>query len=88
MPAAVPLILSGLTAGAAVKGTVDARKGQKEQLAQSERIAAESRANTMQTERDSSELFASRRRRRTPGFSDAGAASGMGGGTQGAYLGA
>jgi hypothetical protein len=87
MAAAVPYVLSGLSTASTIKSGADARKGQKEQLAQSERIAAESRANTPQTEREASDMFGTRRRRRTPGFSDAGAASGMAGGTQAAYLG-
>lgn len=87
MAAAVPFVLAGLSTASTIKSTSDARKGQKEQLQQQERIAAETRANTQQGERAASDLFVKRRARRTPGFSDAGAASAMGG-TTGAYLGA
>lgn len=89
MPAALPFILAGsAAAGAAaeVKGTRDARKGQKEQIEQTDRIAAETRANQGQGEQQAQDVFTRRRSRRTPGFSDAGAASL--GGTSGAYLGA
>jgi hypothetical protein len=90
MPVAAPIILSALGTGVAAKGTRDARKGQKEQLAQSERLAAESAANQAQGERTAADIFTRRRSRRTPGFSDAGAASsgiGASAGTSGAYLG-
>jgi hypothetical protein len=83
MGAAVPILL-GISAASQAKGAVDARKGQKEQIAQQERIAAETRANTPQGEREATDLFSKRRARRTPGFSDVGATSG---GTEGAYLG-
>lgn len=83
MGAAVPVLL-GLSAASSVDQARDARKGQKEQIAQQERIAAETRANTPQGERDAADLFTKRRARRTPGFSDVGATSG---GTTGAYLG-
>ena len=87
MAAAVPFVLAGLSTASSIKSTSDARKGQKEQLQQQERIAAETRANTPQGERAAAEQFGKRRARRTPGFSDAGAAS-VAGGTAGAYLGA
>lgn len=82
MAAAVPFILAGVSTAATAKTAIDARKGQKEQLQQQERIAAETRANTPQGEREAEGLFSKRRTRRTPGFSDAGAASS---GTMGAY---
>lgn len=83
MAAALPFVLSAVSTGATVKGARDARKGQKDQLAQSERIAAETRANQVQGERAAEDVVGARRKRRTPGFSDVGAASG----TSPAYLG-
>lgn len=87
MPAAVPLVLASLSTAATVKGVGDARKGRKEQLAQTERLAAESAANQAQGETAAADIFTRKRSRRTPGFSDAGAASMNSGGTTGAYLG-
>lgn len=89
MPAAVPFVLaasSAVGAGAAVKGARDARKGQKEQLAQTERLASEAAANQPQQERAAADLSSTRRRRRAPGFTDAGAAS-VGVGTTNTALG-
>jgi len=91
MPAALPFILAGsaaATGAATIKGTQDARKGQKEQLEQTDRIAAETRANQGQGERAAEDVFTKRRSRRTPGFTDAGAASLGSAGTSAAYLGA
>jgi hypothetical protein len=85
MPPAIPFLLANagaisagsavVGAGAAVKGARDARKGQKEQLMQADRLAEETRANTAQNERSATDMFARRRARRSPGFSDAGAAT-------------
>jgi len=88
MPAVVPFlptIFGGLAAASSVKGSLDARKGQKEQREQSARIAAEARASQPQAERDASELFTRKRRSRSPGFTDGAVSAGAG--TTGAYLG-
>lgn len=81
----LPSIIGGVSAATGVKSASDARKGQKEQLAQSERLAAETRAQQPQAEQAAAGITSKRRARRTPGFSDAGAA--LGTGTTGAYLG-
>jgi hypothetical protein len=85
MAAAVPII-AGISAASSVKSAVDARKGQKEQLAQQERLAAETRAQTPQLERNAEDMFARRKVRKGPGFSPKSDPM-LGGGTESAYLG-
>jgi hypothetical protein len=82
MPAALPFVLAGLSTAASVQQGRQARQGQQESLALQERTAAEARAQQRQPERGAVDLTR-RRRSRTPGFADAGAASvGIGTGGQ------
>lgn len=89
MPVAAPIVLSALTAADTVKTSSDARKGRKQQLEQTDRIAAETAAQQPQNEQQAQyDAFNTKRRRRSPGFTDNSTATApMTGGTQGAYLG-
>ena len=78
MPAAVqflPHIFAGVGAAGTVKGTMDARKGQKALEEQGTALAASAQKNQVQGERAAANVFTRRRAKRTPGFTDAGAAS-------------